>query len=196
MKDENVPEDEGTSSTLLLSAQNGDHEAWGRIAAVYEPVLERWLRQFGLGDADTPDIRQEVFVAAFQNLKDFRRQQTGSFRKWLKTIARNKVNDGWRKQRLPLAGPVPEDIADSSESAAELSEQKRLLFQKIVDFCRTEFEDATWQMFKMTAMDGIPADEVAGQLGKTRGAVYIARTRVIAKVRECFKDVIEEGWLQ
>ena len=181
---------------MLLSAQKGEQEAWGRIASVYEPLVERWLRQWKLGEDDAADIRQEVFIVAFQNLKDFKRQQKGSFRKWLKTITRNKVNDGWRKQRLPLAGPVPDDFPDQRESEAELSEQKLLVFQKIVEFIRSEFEDSTWQIFKMTAMEGKSADEVAEELGKKRGAVYVARSRVIARVRADFGDVLDEGWLQ
>jgi RNA polymerase sigma-70 factor (ECF subfamily) len=39
-------------------------------------------------------------------------------------------------------------------------------------------------MFARFVLDGLPADEVAAELGTTPNAVYIAKSRVLARLRE------------
>jgi RNA polymerase sigma-70 factor (ECF subfamily) len=49
---------------------------------------------------------------------------------------------------------------------------------------RDQFEEATWQSFWLVAVEGREAAAVAGQLGISLGAVYIAKSRVLKCLRE------------
>jgi RNA polymerase sigma-70 factor (ECF subfamily) len=49
---------------------------------------------------------------------------------------------------------------------------------------RHEFHKATWQAFWGTAVDGRPAAEVGAELKMSTGAVYVAKSRVLARLRE------------
>ncbi|HJZ60193.1 MAG TPA: sigma-70 family RNA polymerase sigma factor, partial [Gemmataceae bacterium] len=56
--------------------------------------------------------------------------------------------------------------------------------RKLLDRLKAEFEPKTWELFRRFVLDGAPADEVAAELGATPNAVYIAKSRVLARLRE------------
>lgn len=61
----------------------------------------------------------------------------------------------------------------------------------LTDLCelvRCEFEILTWEAFWRTTVDGISAADVATALGISRNAVYLARSRVLHRLREIFKN--------
>ena len=54
----------------------------------------------------------------------------------------------------------------------------------LLSLVQGDFEPRTWQAFWRTAVDNLPAREVAGELGMTVGAVYMAKSRVLARIRQ------------
>ena len=54
-----------------------------------------------------------------------------------------------------------------------------------------EFQPATWQAFWGTAVDGKPAAEVGAGLRMSPGAVYVAKSRVLARLREEVRAMID-----
>jgi RNA polymerase sigma-70 factor (ECF subfamily) len=204
--DENVEQSrEGAGSTslgLLQQVQARDEQAWRRFTALYTPLVRCWCRRRGLQDADAEDVCQEVFGAVQGHLPTFRRDRPGdTFRGWLYTITSHKIGDFVkRRQRDPaaLGGTdaqerwelLPEGPAPPS-SEGPLPEEKRLLYERAVTMLRTEFEDRTWQAFQRTAIANAAAEDVAADLGMTVNAVYVAKARVLRRLREEFVDYIE-----
>jgi RNA polymerase sigma-70 factor (ECF subfamily) len=82
-----------------------------------------------------------------------------------------------------LPAPVGE------ESALFDEEYRRQIFRWAADQVRPEFREPTWRAFWLTAVDGRPAREVAETLGQSIGSVYIARSRVIARLRSTIEHV-------
>src|SRR5436305_7782497 len=72
-----------------------DAQSWERLVQLYEPFIRRWLRDPALGP-DADDLLQEVLAVLVRDLPAFRRQRSGSFRAWLRTVTVNKVNEWWR----------------------------------------------------------------------------------------------------
>jgi RNA polymerase sigma-70 factor (ECF subfamily) len=184
----------------LRAGQDG---AWERLVRLYGPTVYVWCRQAGVSEADAADVSQEVLAAVAHHLADFRRERPGdSFRGWLWTITRNKVRDHWRRRadQVKAAGgttaqevlnQVPEDAPPDSEAGAE--EEAGDLYRRALELIRSEFEERTWKAFLMVTVEGrLPAD-VAAALGTTPGAVYIAKSRVLKRLRGEFGDVIEGG---
>lgn len=60
------------------------------------------------------------------------------------------------------------------------------------DRARTEFQPATRQVGWRTAVDTVSVKEPAAGLGISVGAVYIARSRVIARLRELIESLADE----
>ena len=49
---------------------------------------------------------------------------------------------------------------------------------------KQEFQASTWQAFWLTAVEGKPADEAARITRLSPGAVYVAKSRVLARLKE------------
>ncbi len=97
---------------LILSARNGDLEAFNRLVLSYQDRVYNLAARI-LGDADTAeDIAQNTFLTAFLNLPRFR---NGSFRSWLLRIATNACYDQYRQyQRHPVMSIETNDLAEEN----------------------------------------------------------------------------------
>ena len=116
----------------------------------------------------------------------------GSFRGWLSRIARNLlINFLTRRQFQPRGSGATsiQDLleaqpdADPSATALFEVEYQRCLFRSAADQVRGEFTPATWRAFWQTALEDRPPSEVAAELGISVGAVYVARSRVLARLK-------------
>ena len=86
---------------------------------------------------------------------------------------------------------VPEDALPDVEAAGEA--EPGGLYRRALELIQAEFEERTWRAFLMVTVEArLPAD-VAAELGTTPGAVYIAKSRVLKRLREEFKDLLEES---
>ena len=69
-------------------------------------------------------------------------------------------------------------------TAVWASECERQLFACAAGQVRGDFEERTWQAFWLTGVDGKAAKEVAQDLGMTLAAVYLAKSRVMKRLKE------------
>jgi RNA polymerase sigma-70 factor (ECF subfamily) len=190
------------AASLLERLRAGETGAWERLAGLYAATVYVWCRRAGVCEADAPDVSQEVFSAVARHITDFRRERPGdSFRGWLWTITRNKVRDHRRRRagQARAAGgttaqEVMNQVAEAAEPDSETGPETRPgdLYRRALELIRSEFEERTWRAFLMVTVEGrLPAD-VAVELGTTPGAVYIAKSRVLKRLREEFGDLLEE----
>jgi RNA polymerase sigma-70 factor, ECF subfamily len=190
-----------TSVSLLERAQEKDPAAWDRFVSLYNPLVYRWCRQAGLQRADAADVGQEVFQAVSRKIDTFRcTRPTDSFRAWLRTITKNKIKD-WARKRPPEVTGVadleqragaeahPYQLSDPDEAAN--ARESRLVALRALDLLRRDFQERTWQAFTQVVMEGVRPKEVAKQLGMSVGAVYMARSRVLTRLREEFAGLLE-----
>jgi RNA polymerase sigma factor (sigma-70 family) len=170
---------------------------------VYEPLVYGLGRRRGLQDADARDLCQEVFRAIALAARRFDPSpEKGSFRAWLFTITRNLLSNLCRHERSQVSGMGGSDFLrmieaqpahDEHAFTVEQDYQRRLL-QFAADAVRIEFAANTWQAFWRTAVELRSIGEVAAELGMTSGAVYIARSRVLARLKARVAEI--EGEVQ
>ena len=184
----------GTSSSLLHRARGRDPEAWRRLAELYGPVVYGWVRMAGVREHDAADIVQDVFQAVFAGLDRFRRDKpTDHFRDWLWTITRRRTIDLVRKRAAQPAGAggdeaqallnaLPERLPD--QAAPEADSAHADLVRRALELVRPEFANHTWQACIQTAVEGRRPADVAADLEMTVGAVYVARSRVLKRLRQ------------
>ena len=183
-----------TRPSLLVRIRDAhDTEAWRQFVQLYGPVVYGYGRKRGLQDADAADLTQEVLraVAGAVGRLDYD-ERRGSFRGWLFTLAHHKLHDLTARRRRNGRGGEDTGVqtlldelpAREEDQALWDQEYERRLFARAAAQVRGDFQEATWQAFWLTAVDGRAVKDVAGQLGLTVAAVYLARSRVMARLRE------------
>jgi RNA polymerase sigma-70 factor (ECF subfamily) len=190
----------GTSQSLLERVKGDDPAAWDRLVALYAPLVFHWCRGWHLREQDAADVFQEVFKAVVTYIAAFRRDRHGdTFRGWLRTITHNKVRDHFRR-----LGREPEGVGgteaqgrmaelpaqeSSDEDSAAKGGAERALFHRVLELIQPEFAERTWQAFWRTAVEGQAASDVAAELSMSPGAVRVAKSRVLQRLREELGDV-------
>jgi RNA polymerase sigma-70 factor, ECF subfamily len=186
-----------TSRSLLARLHANEPAAWDRLIALYAPLVWHWCRRMSLPQQDVADVFQEVFKAVALHIPTFRKDRPkDTFRGWLRTITKNKVNDHFRaRDRQPNAAggteakvrlaQIPE--AEDSELTENVMEQQ--LFQRALALIQSEFAESTWRAFWGVVVDGRSPQEVGAGLGMTSGAVRVAKCRVLHRLRQELGDV-------
>lgn len=191
---------EPTSLSLLRRACAHDEEAWRQLVHLYGPLVQRWCQRAGLQEEDTADVFQETFRAVARELAAFRpTRATGSFRCWLRAVARSKITDHFR-QRQVAAGQGGTDaqrllahIADPlpAEADEDGPAENDLVVRRALDLIRPEFSSSCWTAFWQVAIEGHSAPEVARQLQVSPQAVRQANYRVRRRLRLVLQDLMD-----
>jgi RNA polymerase sigma factor (sigma-70 family) len=193
-----------TRHTLIVKLRDpADAGAWREFVALYEPLVYRLARRKGLQDADAQDLCQDVFRTVSQAIDRWDIDPArGSFRGWLSRIARNLLVNFLTRRPYRLRGSGSTSVQDLLEaqpaddpSATALfeAEYRRRLFRWAADEVKGEFAATTWDAFWQTAVEGRTPAEVAAEVGLSVGAVYIARSRVLARLRRRIGELGEEA---
>ena len=184
-----------TSVSLLerLSDSN-DARAWGRLTELYSPLIRNWLGRHQVSPSDAEDLVQDVLLIVVRRFPEFEHsRRTGAFRAWLRTITVNCCRDHWRRKRIRPITPGGGDfdgyldqIADSANPLSKEWDREHDLFitRRLMELIRTDFEANTWEAFRRVTLAGEPASAVAADLGMTANAVFIAKSRVLSRLRQ------------
>ncbi len=189
-----------TRPSLLVRLRDfTDRGAWNRFVELYAPLVYGFARRRGLQEADAGDLTQEVLraVAAAANDLDYDPRR-GTFRAWLYTVTCNKFHDFLRARERLCAGSgdsavqavLNEQPARDDEHWDEQYRQHLLAWAS--ERVRGEFEETTWKAFRQVAVEGRSAADAAAELRISVGAVYIAKSRVLARLREEVQELIDE----
>lgn len=190
-----------TRHSLLVSLRDiGNHGAWSEFCAIYQPVIRGMFLRRGLQLADAEELTQEVILKVSQLAQTWSpRHANGSFRGWLRTVSKNmainftqKLN---RKRTESLDGNSSIELLPENRQVLDEefeAERRRQIFAIAAEELEKEFSAATWQAFWMTSVDLKKPQLVASQLGMTVGAVYIAKSRVLARLKSYVEGVMRQ----
>ena len=185
-----VPE---TKASLILRLPSADDaDAWQEFVSIYEPFVYRFARRGGLQDADARELVQNVLLSVARAVGRWRPdRQRGRFRTWLFRIARNQLLDVLAKQQRSIVACGGSGLFDQLNQTLKPGddqqmrlEHRRELFRWAADRVKSSVNETTWNAFWMTTIQEQTVEVVASELGLTTGAVYIARSRVLARLRD------------
>jgi RNA polymerase sigma-70 factor (ECF subfamily) len=167
--------------------QSADEQAWAQFAQRYTPLIWYWARRWGLQEQDAADLVQDVWLILLRKLPQFSVLRHKSFRGWLRKVTLNKWRENRRRAQLPRE-PGPLDAAalaggDNVQDYRE-DEHRHWLAVRALEVMQAEFEPASWRAFWNMVVAGHSAAQVAQQLGISVGAVYVAKFRVLARLRQ------------
>jgi RNA polymerase sigma-70 factor (ECF subfamily) len=174
-----------------LQLDPADQSAWGAFVERYGRHIYRWCRQWNLQDADAEDVTQEILVRLAQKLRDFRYDPTGSFRRWLKTVAhhvwRNFVTS--RRGRSAAGDGRAQELIQTLHARGDLARELEEAFDhELLDAAsvrvRLRVAPHTWEAFRLVAFEGVPPAEVAATVHMQVAMVYVARHKVQKMLQE------------
>lgn len=183
-----------TSLSLLSRARTGSGTDWDRLVAVYQPLIFGWLRRQGLSHHAAEELTQEVLLTVFRELGSFAHPgKPGAFRGWLRVITVNRSRAYWRANKVRPAAVGGSDFHTTLEQLedpeSELSRQwnqehDQHVIARLLELLEGEFTFNTLQAFRRLVFDGAAAVTVAAEQDMTIGAVYVAKSRVLSRLRQ------------
>ncbi|HTN01625.1 MAG TPA: sigma-70 family RNA polymerase sigma factor [Planctomycetaceae bacterium] len=195
-------EPETRPSLMVRLRDPSDQQAWTQFVTIYEPLLLRLMRSRGLQEADARDVTQQVIVAVMQAVDSWQPDgRDASFRRWLFGIARRLALKSLQRgspprgpvrrgaggtEMLELFNNLPEPEQRTVDSFDD--EYRNEIFQWAATRVRDDFRETTWKAFWQTCVLHEPVADVAETLGMTAGNVYVARSRVIARLRQFIEE--------
>ncbi len=183
----------------------GDAHAWDEFIEKYSCLIYNYiysvLKIKGAKDPNQDnlnDIFQEIFVLLrkdnFKKLSSFKARNGCSLASWLRQVVINYSIDYLRKAKpaLSLEEEIGEDltlkdiIADDAESAR----QGLLSAEKIADLadCVEKLDTEDKYFIELHFNQGLDLEELRRALALSRGAVDMRKTRLIERLRQCFKN--------
>ncbi|MEM9944324.1 MAG: sigma-70 family RNA polymerase sigma factor [Planctomycetota bacterium] len=189
-----------TRESLLLQIRSQENrEAWEEFVEIYRPVVYGVAVSRGLQHADALDLVQTVFVSVANSIARWQKQdQNSRFRHWILRVAKNATinaltrrppdrglgGDGFGAEQFEQLSLIP------SEQELDL-EYQRQLYLRAAEQVKTRVNHENWTAFKITAIDGVSIDEAARELGKSVGAIYAARSRIMKQLSQVISEIEE-----
>jgi RNA polymerase sigma-70 factor (ECF subfamily) len=190
-----------TRQSLLFRAQTGEENAWKDLTGLYRPLIIGWLNHQGVPAGDVDDLTQDVLLSVVKHLPAFEHSgRRGAFRAWLRTIVCSRTIDYWRTVAALTRGEggssatiALQQLADpDSNLNRQWDEQHdRYVVDCLLDLVQEEFEPATLQAFRRLALEGASGAETAQEFNLSVAAVYVAKSRVLHRIRELADGLID-----
>ena len=191
------------ASLLVRLRDRQDHDAWNQFVELYAQLIYGFARKRGLQDADAADLMQDVLRSVARNAPKMEYDPSrGTFRGWLYTVTRNKIYNFLNGQRHRPRGTGDTDAHERLDATPARDgngpeadwerEYQRRLSGRAMELVKDEFQPATWRAFWETAVEGKPAAEVGAGLQMSPGAVYVAKSRVLARLRSKVQELDDE----
>jgi RNA polymerase sigma-70 factor (ECF subfamily) len=189
-----------TRSSLLRRVRDpADVEGWSEFVALYEPLLQAYVRKQGLSGPDVDDVVQDVLARLLRVLADFDlKRERGRFRTWLWRLTRNILADRARRRQRQAraegarAEPEAREPSEDEEPEADWCVLHR---RRVLEFAkarvRARSHARTWTCFEEYVLRGRPCAEVAAELGVTTNVVAVNSSRVLARLRDYCRTYLE-----
>jgi RNA polymerase sigma-70 factor (ECF subfamily) len=187
-------------SLLRRICDPGDTRAWQTFVDVYGPLIYRHARSRGLQDADAAEVTQDVLLQVSRSIQTFEyRPEQARFRDWLGTVTENKIRTFCTRKagivraegETGTAGALAGLAAAVPETSWEEAFHAHLL-QAALARTRPHFEEQTWRAFELVWQDQRPEAEVAHELGQRINWVYLAKSRVLKRLRAEVQELAED----
>ena len=189
-----------TTTGILHGLETFDDHAWADLVACFRRPILNVAERKGFSEAECEDIAQETLLAFADAYRKGRYdREKGKLRHWLFAMARRKIHDALRRKYRTEAHREPMDKTGQLEQVAGEDDLERewdeAWRQSVLHEClarvKKEVTDNTWRAFEKVALQGEDPKKVAEELGLSRSAVFVAKHRVVKKLKE-LEDQFED----
>lgn len=147
----------------------------------------------GLGQAEAEDVAQQCSQVVMERIAEY--EHLGSFKAWLRAIAEHKIVDHARRARRMVQGDSAFWSRQGSEPASESLEAMwdrqwaRTHIMHCAERARQSVNESTYEAFEACVVRGMEPTEVAAILNITVAQVYVAKHRVLERIRAMLREI-------
>ena len=181
-------------SLILRLSDASDADAWEQFVSIYQPLIWSVAKRLQMSDADSHDACQNTLLRLSQVVHQWSpNEETSNFRGWLFRVARNCMLREFEKKENRTVSAVTSEgeqfldqLAkgpDESDSLFQL-ELRRQLFAVAIETVRPSVKPLYWDAFRLSYIENHGIKETAKLLKTDVATVYVARHRVINRIRE------------
>jgi RNA polymerase sigma-70 factor (ECF subfamily) len=191
-----------TRHSLLEQIGGGEEEAWTEVCSIYRPLILHWLNGVGVSQDDADDLTQEVMTVVYKEIGNFEHNgRIGAFRNWLRLITVNRCKQFFREKKREPSGVggsvfanVVAELEDPKSDVSIAFDREHDLFvlHRLLQLVASEFEDKTMQAFHLYVIEGQEANDVAKSLEVSRQVPYLAKSRVMRRLRELAPQLMSD----
>lgn len=188
---------ETTRASLLQRVKNPrDDESWRLFFNIYQPLLYRYARARGLSRENAEEVAQQCLTVLTEKMPTFEySREKGGFKYWLRRIANNKINDFFKKRRVPIGHSAdfrrPQQREIPPDELWERQWQKKHL-QYCLKQIQPEVAPTTFQAFQYHVLCGWSVEKVAETLNITADQVYTSKSRITRRLRTKMRELLGE----
>ena len=177
--------DANTSASLVLRIRDhSDAEAWTEFVDVYSSLIYDFCRSRTLQSSDAADVTQEILLRVAKAIRSFEYDRSkGLFRDWLARIAINEIRRFATRKTNEISSPTDLDQGSGSLESSWNERFQQYIFSKALERSQSHFAAETWKMFERSWIDKLTVEQVAAELETTIERVYVARNRVLKRLR-------------
>ncbi len=194
------------TTTQILEDLKGSNDAlvWNTFRDHFYPVIVNFARSLGLSSTYAEDAAQETMLTFLKAFRSGRyNREKGRLGSWVFGVARRVILN-FRK-RLPREYAVADNPTGTSfwnmiedEGAVKHTwetEWKRMVLEKCLQQARREFNSKVFRAFELYALSEKSVAEVGHALGMSHNAIYIAKSRVLSRLRQLLMEFegVSEG---
>lgn len=188
---------------LIQRAAKGDEQALCDLLEVFGPMVQGRLKgkisPQWRSSLDEEDVMQVTYLEAFLLADQFKPRGPGSFMAWLSQVAENNLRDALRglqaakrpnpRRRVQVSGTSSRDsfVALVDLLGTDHGTPSRVAAMGEATQC---IEAALGQLppdyervVRLYDLEGLSATEVAAQLGRSTGAIYMLRARAHERLK-------------
>jgi len=170
--------DENLDEHQFIADVRKDPRKFGLLYKKYANPVYRYIFTRTGNKQIAEDITSQTFLSALESFSKFR--QDGNFGSWLFTIARNKVNDHFRRSKTVTPIYEAELIADGSDSLADSIQSDQA---KIVQSLIKELTEDEQELLRLRFIAELSFSNIARLLHKSEDAVKKSTYRLLARLQ-------------
>ncbi len=166
-------------ASLVLKAQDGDTESFGKIYDAYLTPIYRYV-VFRFPQELAEDLVADVFVKAWEKLYSYKPLAGVPFSAWLFRIARHALIDAYRSTRgfEDLSEELPDENQENDPKKRTEQTLSVARVRKAIDQLPKDHRDVVLLHY----ISGLGHAEVARALHMTEGYVRILKFRALKKL--------------
>ncbi|MEA3187979.1 MAG: hypothetical protein QOD99_1809 [Chthoniobacter sp.] len=174
-----------------------DQKNWQEFFDTYGKLIYGVARKSGLTESEAEEAVQETVITIAKKIDGMKYDPSiGSFKGWVLTITRWRINDQFRKRkphesqrqtprdrdRTATIDRLPDTQAFDLEAAWE-QEWRENILRAALSRIKRQVDARQFQIFDCYVIKNWPAQKVAGELRVSIGQVYLARHRISALLK-------------